>query len=451
MFLHSLRKQYPIWLLLALLLPTLAYAQSPSNPPRILESSTENHFPDNLVFHITAESDAPIKRITLFYSVRGDIGVTRQNLDFERGTHVEAQYTWDTSRSGAAPSTPVLYTWEVVDTNGNVTRSEEMLVYYHDVRFQWHEIQDEDLVVRWYDGDAAFGETLHTTARAALNRMAQESGGSLEYPVYLVVYPDQETFASWHSYVNEWVGGEAYTSMGLTVEIISPNDPYDWIQTVIWHEIAHLFFYQAAHAANTDWPHWMDEGIAQYYEPGDHTTALGRASAAAKEGRLIPLDTLSGSFSSDSDKALLAYAEALSAVTYMRTHWGEAEFQALIAAIKAHQPFHDAFQQAYGIRWEEFIAQWMTWMGVPATPAPPPTATPTLAFPTAPSWYTPTPLAATVTPSPSAVPTHTPLASPTPVSPQQDAAAPLPSPLLRAAILLLIGLFASLALRRKKQ
>ncbi|GAB4523418.1 MAG: hypothetical protein Fur0018_06210 [Anaerolineales bacterium] len=397
-FSHRFSPLYRIVLLLTFVLPWgLPVPARAQAAPRILESSTENHFPDGLTFHIVAEADAPIEKIFLFYRQQGDIGTTRQALNFEPGTHVEAAYTWDTSRFTVPPSAPVLFSWEVRDADGSVTKSEETRFYYHDVRFAWQELQDDDLVVRWYEGDAAFGQLLFDTARTALDRMVRESGSTLEFPVYLVVYPNRDDFASWHAYVEDWVGGEAYPSLGVTVELISPADDVSWIMDVIPHEIAHLFFYQAVHAAFADWPHWLDEGVAQYYEPGSHTPELAQVSAAAKEGRLIGLDLLSGSFGSDDARVRLAYAESLSAVTYMRTAWGDEAFSALIAAIRGGKPFRDAVQDAFGVTWEEFVAGWWNWMGVSVTPAAPPTATATMAFPTAPSWELPTPLA-TITP-----------------------------------------------------
>ncbi len=398
------RTAWIVLLTLLLLLPAAGRAQG--NPPRILESGAESRFPDAVVFRLTVEADAPIEKIWLYYAMQGDISTTRQAVEFTPSRQVSAEYVWDTSRITVPPSSPVLFSWEVRDALGNVTRSEEMLFRYDDTRFEWQELRDDDLVVRWYEGDAAFGQSLFETARSALDRMKRESGRALDFPVYLVVYPNREDFSSWHSYVEEWVGGEAFPPLGVTVEIISPRDRQDWVQDVIPHEIAHLFFYQAVHGVTADWPRWLDEGVAQYYEPGDHAQELALVSAAAKEGNLIPLEVLSGSFGSDTEKVRLAYAESLSAVLYMRETWDEASFAAFVAALRDGAHLRDAIQTAFGVTWEEFVAGWLTWMGMPATPAPPPTPTQGYVYPTAPSWYTPTPLGEAVA-SPSSAPSST--------------------------------------------
>ncbi len=384
------------------LLPIRPVRAQEANPPRILSSDTENHFPDSLTFRITAEGDAPIQKIWLYYHLQGDISTTRQALDFTPATRVSAAFTWNTAGITVPPSSPVLYFWEVEDADGRRTRSDEMRVYYHDVRFDWHELRREDLVVRWYQGDDRFGQLIFDTATEALDQMIAESGRGLEQPVFVVIYPNKEDFASWHTYVDEWVGGQAFPALGVTVEIIAPDDPESWIRDVIPHEIAHLFFYQAVNAALADWPHWLDEGMAQFYEFGSHERDLAQVSAAAKEGRLIPLTALSGSFGRDDAQVRLAYAEAISAVTYMHQTWGADGIAALIGALRGGQKIERAVQTAFGVSWEEFVAGWLTWMGVPATPAPSPTPTQGYVFPTAPSgWYTPTPApTATDTPVP---------------------------------------------------
>jgi hypothetical protein len=67
--------------------------------------------------------------------------------------------------------------------------------------------------------------------------------------------------------------------------------------------------------------------------------------------------------------------------------WGDAGLQGLIAAFRQGTSPRVAVQEALAITWEEFEARWITWMGVPATPAASPTPTATLVRPTAPSGW----------------------------------------------------------------
>ncbi len=362
-----------------------------SEPIRVISSDAENNYPDSLTFRIRAEADQPIVKIHLYYRTQGSGSTTRQPVDFETGTRVSAAYTWDTSRITVAPSTPVVYYWKLEDQAGNQLTTPEQVVYYDDLRFPWREISDPKLIVRWYEGDDALGQAVYDTAQKALAQMVEQSGQELDYPVYVLLYADDEDFGSWHSYVDKWVGGQAFPPLGVTAQIVPPSTSRAWIEDVIPHEIAHLFFYQVMQGGMSSWPAWLDEGLAQYYEFGSPEASLARVERAARQGGLLPLVSLSGGFGRDPEQVRLSYDQSLSAVTYLLETWGDKGLQDLIAALKGGQSIRAAVESALGVTWEEFEAGWISWLGVPTTPSAPPTPTPTLVRPTAPSgWPTPT-------------------------------------------------------------
>jgi hypothetical protein len=396
--------------------PPAAMAQEPE-PIRVLFTEVENDFPDGLTFRIGVEADYPLINVILYFYIQGDTSVTSQPIDFESGTEVTAVYTWDTSRITVAPSSPVLYYWELRDEAGNQLTTPEQRVAYDDLRFPWQELSDPELIVRWYQGDEEFGRFVYETAELSLSRMKEQSGLELEFPIYVLLYANDEDFASWHFFVDDWVAGQAFTRLGVTTQIIPPGSNRAWIQRVIPHEIAHLFLYQVLHDGMASWPSWFDEGLAQYYELGSPDAALERAAQAAREGTLLPLVSLSGGFGRDPEQVRLSYDQSLSVVTYLLESWGKEGLQGLIAAFRQGKSARAAVEESLGVTWEEFEAGWITWMGVPVTPAPPPTPTSTLVWPTAPAgWPTPTRL-------PTKTSTATPTATPT-VTPQPSTATP---------------------------
>jgi hypothetical protein len=391
----SRRIQFAFLLVFAALLvinPHEAAAQE--NPPiRVVAITIDNNYPDSLTFHIHAVADFPIKNIMLYYKDQGDISTTRQPVEFESGTEVVASFTWDTSRITVAPSSPIFFNWVLEDEQGNKFTTPEELVYYDDLRFPWREISDPELIVRWYDGTDAFGQFIYDAARQALTRMEEQTGEQLDFPIFVLVYANQEDFASWHFFVDDWVGGQAFTPLGITTDIISPYSNPDWVLAVVPHEIAHLFFYQVMDSPLASWPSWLDEGLAQYYEATDPLPALERVESAARSGTLLPLISLTGGFGRDSDQVRLSYDESLSVVIFILETWGEAGLQSLIEVFRTGENPRPAIETALGLTWEEFEADWITWMGVPATPKPSPVPTATFVYPTAPSgWPTPTKL-----------------------------------------------------------
>jgi hypothetical protein len=369
--------------------------QDPSEAFQILSLQVDNAYPDALTFRISAEAQSPVERVVLYYRTQGTSAPTYQPVEVPRTRRVRAAYTWDTARFTVAPSTPIFYHWRLEDAVGNTLETEEQKVFYDDLRFDWQERRESELIVRWYAGDDEFGEFVFLAASEALGAMEAQTRRSLDFPIIVLLYADDADFASWHFHVEDWVGGQAFPPLGVTAQIVPPSSPQNWIEDVIPHEIAHLFFYQVAHSELSGWPTWLDEGFAQYFEPGDPDDQIQYVRRAAEEGRVLPLSHISGTFGSDPDRVRLAYAESVSALAYMFQIGGEAEFERLTTALSQGGSFREALQAGFGMSLEEFEAGWLTWLGVPATPAAQPTAWPTfgvIGLPTStPHSGTPTP------------------------------------------------------------
>jgi hypothetical protein len=354
-----------------------AFTPLQQGPIRVLAQDIVNDYPNALTFTLRVEADAAIIDVSLLHHLRGDTTRTRERIPITPANRVDATYFWDTSRETVPPSAPVLYAWEIRDSAGNEYTTPEQLVEYDDLRFPWRELRDDQLVVRWYRGNQEFGDFIFQTARQGLNNMLTAGGQPPEIPLMVLVYANDADFESWHFYVHEWVGGQAFPSLGITTQIIDANADHEWILSVIPHEIAHLFFYQLIHTHLESWPSWLDEGLAQYYELVDNSAALERAASAARQGRLIALRSLYGGFGTDPNRVRLSYDESLSVVVFIMQHWGAEGIQTLIKSLSQGTGLYDALEKDFGLSFEEFEAAWITWMGVPATPAPSPTPRPT--------------------------------------------------------------------------
>jgi len=152
--------------------------------------------------------------------------------------------------------------------------------------------------------------------------------------------------------------------MGLTVQIISPSDSWDWVQSVICHEVAHLFFYQATHNDLSLGPGtWISEGYAQYHERISNDGLGEMVQQAADRGELIPLRLASGSFSGADERVGLLYAESWSAVTFLYDRWGADGMVRLMEAFRDGPESSDALRAATGLDFKEFQPVWWEWLG----------------------------------------------------------------------------------------
>jgi len=203
--------------------------------------------------------------------------------------------------------------------------------------------------------------------------MRESSAADLTERLHIVLYANDEDFASWHDTIQDWVGGEAYPSLGLTAQIV-PDRSDEWIRDVIPHEVAHLFFYQATYSPLGSYPpSWLDEGYATYHEVAPHGYELRRVRDAAAAGELIPLRLATGSFSGDEARVNLLYAESLSAVTFLYEKWGEQGVAQLLEAFRQGSNEDEALLEVTGLDFEGFQQAWWEWLGgAPgAYPTPP--------------------------------------------------------------------------------
>ena len=343
-----------------LLLGALAQA----GPITVGETRIDNAYPDQVAFQVDVSSTAAISRVELHVSLRGDSSTTVIVAAFEPGMVTTARAEWKTRRDGVPPGAPFTYQWEIWDEAGAKfsTPSESGLTV--DLRRTWSALIDDRVAVWWYEGDAAFGNRIFELATTSLRLMERESGLEIPFLLHVVLYPDAEAFAEWHDYVQDWVGGEAYTTMGLTVQIISPSDSWDWVQSVICHEVAHLFFYQATHNALSLGPDtWISEGYAQYHECISNDWLGEMVQQAIDRGELIPLRLATGSFSGADERVWLLYAESWSAVTFLYDRWGANGMARLMEAFRDGAENSDALRAATGLDFEGFQQVWWEWLG----------------------------------------------------------------------------------------
>lgn len=354
---------------LVLVCCVLALPVAADGPITVGETTITNDYPESVTFAVQiASTAAPIVSVDLNLAVRGEISTLIKPAEFTPAQQVVARLAWKTRRDNIPPGAPIQYAWTVRDEAGNTFTTEPADYIITDARFTWLMLENDDVALWWYAGDAEFGQRVFDAATRAIAAMKQHTGESLPHRIHVVLYSNDADFDAWHAYVREWVAGQAFPRIGLTVQIVPPRDTElteRWIQAVIPHEIAHLFFHQITHTPLASGPPtWLNEGFAQYHEFVSHADELAWVRQVAQSGELIPLRLASGSFSGDNERILLLYAESLSAVTFLFERWGDAGMAQLLAAYKAGSGDTDAaLLETTGLNFEEFQRAWWEWLG----------------------------------------------------------------------------------------
>jgi tetratricopeptide (TPR) repeat protein len=100
---------------------------------------------------------------------------------------------------------------------------------------------------------------------------------------------------------------------------------------VLRHELTHSFVAQITHGRA---PQWLNEGIAEL-EQGVNTSSFGtRLNTLYSSGHQVPLNMLEGNFETlDRAEALVAYAESVAAVEYIRATYGISDLARILTRL----------------------------------------------------------------------------------------------------------------------
>lgn len=364
-------------LFLSILLVSAAPAYARATETIRVEASTVTPvFPTSISFEVTAESSAaPLVAAQLLYGPARSNGLTLVELPVTPGQRVTLQHRLDTEVYYFPPGTEMSYRWVLRDADGNEMTTPLETFLYHDERFPWAERSERNVIVYWYEGGAAFGEEVITVATQTLDQLEQEIGAQLDQPVRIYVYASNSDMRSAIQRNSvEWVGGAAWTGLGVIIGGIMPGDTAE-IERIIPHELSHQVLAQATRNPYGGVPVWFDEGLAVHNQIQRDLGWDELVEEAAIEGRLIPLSSLAASFPADPAQATLSYAQSRDMVEYMLDVHGPEAMRALVAAFATATPIDEALTKVIGMTVDEIDAAWRTTLPtqvreVPMVPGP---------------------------------------------------------------------------------
>jgi hypothetical protein len=355
---------------------------------RVVESSATTDFPATITFALSAESSgAEIVAVDLLYGATRSEVLTVVELAVTPATQVRVEHVLDTQVNYLPPGTDITYRWLIRDAAGAEFSSPPQSLFYHDQRFNWSERSERNVTVYWYEGGERFGDELMQTSLRTLDVLRGEIGAELAQPVRIYIYANNSDMRSaLQSNEVEWVGGQAWTGLGIILGAIEAGDSAE-VQRIVPHELSHQVLHQATDNPYGGLPVWFDEGLAVYNQETRDAGFDGLVETAAEEGTLIPLESLSSSFPADPDQAYLSYAQSRDVVEFIIASYGEAKVQELVVQFRAATPVEEALQQVLGVSVDELDTQWRATLPVAAaipTPAPGPQNAPPDRFDNAP-------------------------------------------------------------------
>jgi hypothetical protein len=148
----------------------------------------------------------------------------------------------------------------------------------------------------------------------------------------------------------------------VAIRGVNPGDPE--MRQRLFHEYTHAVVYGLT---GGNIPTWLNEGLAVAAEgsAGGRTDGyLAGARVAARQGQLIPLTRLGGSFlgMSSTRTVALAYAESYAATQFLLDRYGTAAVGQLLRRLGSGQAFPAAAAETLGSPLEQVEAAWHAWL-----------------------------------------------------------------------------------------
>ena len=365
-------------LLIVMLFQPLHAVSALQTPPSIefREYEVVNGFPQSLTFRIEICNAPENNLVYLNYQIGQSSWTTSINNAFSYGLTEDGCQRLRTSviTKDEPPMVDVRYYW-LVKVKGGQARSPQQEYLYEDPGFDWQTLQNQDLRLFWHDRPDEFGKKVFDIAYRSIEQQRGLYGVDLQFPAQIVIENTDEEFMSWQANPDPDTGGLALPWHGMTIQLVEDTSE-DWLNEVLPHEISHLYFYQVTLHSDVWPPLWLDEGLAVYYEYGDHQYEDDLVRSAVLEDRVLPLSSLREEFGSEDQDVDLAYAQSYYVAAYILEVHGKEKLAQLLQDYDLGKDHDEAFMSAFNQSLDEFEADWETWARsrfeiiVPATLTP---------------------------------------------------------------------------------
>jgi len=218
-------------------------------------------------------------------------------------------------------------------------------------------LQTEHFVVYYEPSDPMLARLMADAAEKQLKRISQDLGLRAQPlgKIKLLVFPTH------YGFIKEG-GLEARrftvgTALGVTLEVaVDASGVFAPPEEVLAHELAHVVLSWLLGSRTRELPLWFNEGVAKTESERDFTQDDEIVAEAAADGSLLLLNSLSRDF--PPKQTALAYAQAGSALRYMKRRFGRFSPREVIRSMVDARSFDEAMRDVIGIDAREFSDEW---------------------------------------------------------------------------------------------
>ena len=345
MALVSLAAVFALWL-------AAPPAQASGEEIHVISDHREIKFPGVLAFNLTAEADAEIVEVRIFYRTLDHGNWAYAYLRFPTGPRITASI--DINATGNVylpPGARLEYYYVIRDALGNEHRTAPTVFDYTDTRFQWEQIQIGPLALFYHDLSDSRLTSVSSQVEPELERIADLLPAPVQGSMRGVIYNRRSAAVDAFPFQSETITeqrvfqGYSFPENGVFVGLgLQPG--------VIVHETAHLMLNEALRPSLLPVPAWLDEGFASYVEPG--SSAYGGRSFGSRELPLAAMATQPGT-----PRGIATfYRKAESVVAYLIEEHGSDQFRSFLGEFRQGGTVNDALVNTYGFDVDGLEALW---------------------------------------------------------------------------------------------
>ena len=333
----------------------------------VVDTGEDVDFPGTVDLSVTAEGDADIVEVRLFYRTVGSNVWAYAYPEFVPDNRVTASLNLTGEVSTyLPPGTEVEYYYEITDAQGNMLRTDPTVVEYEDTRFDWTEVKVGPLTLRYYDQSDLRVRGVVRLLESDLARLQTllqlEQPDDIKGVIYarrshtLEAFPQQSRTTTEQQTFHGFAFPERSLFLGLGMG-----------RGLIVHESAHLLLGQVMGDLALPTPAWLDEGFASYMDPS--VKILTGESLSSRTNPLQAMGTVTGTPHSIGT----FYQKSLSVVAFLIDEFGESNFQSFIGELSRGGTVDGSLTNVYGFNVDGLDALWagQSTVSQPSAPSAP--------------------------------------------------------------------------------
>jgi hypothetical protein len=284
----------------------------------------EVSFGEQITFYATIKSATPIQEAMIQLLDESQGVIHAEPLMIGEGGRTEFHY--DMSQVIVHPFSQVRWNYRFALPDGSTIQSEVFSTRYIDNRFDWQSLDSGSARVHWYEGGPGFGQAAQHAVQSSLDAVTRLIPVDLSRPVEIYIYSNMSDLrGTLLPGSQEWVAGHADPVHGIIMVAIEPGPGQDtFMQQRIPHELMHVMLSRAVGGEDQKLPVWLNEGMAGLAETVPNTEYASVLKLAIARDQWIALSVLCHSFPADTGRAVLAYAQAQSFISYLHGLYGSA-------------------------------------------------------------------------------------------------------------------------------